>query len=496
MKTTQPARGGLLGSTHRVALVGSVAVVLIMTGLLQLGKSGGQDIDDGHSPSHHHPVAQQSALSVKEVASDDGSTPSLALRALPSGNGRDDTPAVECALSLNAREVKVWNRLATRCPFCTASPKPFFCDDSFEARDRSSLRHDFSRVVEHSKVAKPHQKLSVVYSALGQRFFGPGGQSYVLDAIRQWRLFHAPDISDVYLIVDDNMTTVKEIAGAAVEYHVALVTRSSIMTPEWSRYAQVFYIQGYMHPGGSRSTGHRHFNQLVSERFYALHGLMRTMRLQHVLHFENDNMVYGDMRPVVAAADQCGYRLASTFANNKHVIPGVLYIRDEESIGKLCAFINDFLSCGEEYGRRFTKRRKDYANDMTYMMTFYQLYGSEALGALPAWEHKAGENCMAELLWNRSTAAPLGILDEGEEGAIFDLASFGQWYSFSVGGERPPLHVANGVKGRFLDATPPPRMYWKRDVDGRQSPMWKKLKLLSLHVHAKNLDKFRSDRGH
>lgn len=414
---------------------------------------------------------------------------------------------IHCDLSRRASEANIWGRLHSRCTYCDASWRPRaggratpeFCVSASPPFPRP--RFDFS----HSPAAHSlfpqggDVGLSVVYSALGQRFSGPGGQSYVVEAIRQWRLFHDTESSDIFLILDDNMTSIPDVVECVRAYRVQLVRRSEIMTRLWEQYANVFYVQGFMHPGGSRKTGHQHFNQLVSERFFALHGLMKLKGLTNVIHFENDNMVYGDMRPVVDAAERCGYRLASTFANHKHVIPGVLYIRDAMSIEALCQFIVSFLSCGETFGRKFTPRFKDYANDMTYMMTFYQLYGSRALGALPAWEHTQGENCIAELLWrsaavdttNGRSVDPVSVPPQRVK-AIFDLGSFGQWYSFAVGKDRPPLHVAQGIKGRFLDATPPPLMSWANDTHGRRVPLWKGYHVLSLHVHAKNLAEFRS----
>ena len=336
-----------------------------------------------------------------------------------------------------------------------------------------------------------NEKLSVIYSGLGQRFFGPGGQDYVLLAIAQWRKFHPPAISDIYLIMDDNMTGLTEVVAAAKKYAVEIVARSTIMTPEWRRYPSVFYRQGYMHPGGSRETGHKEFNQLVSERFFAVHGLMRKRKLTHVLHFENDNLVYADMRPVVEAAARCGYLMASIFGSLKNVIPGVLYIRHAEAIGHFCGFLNDFLSCGEEYGRRFTPKWKDYANDMTYMMTYYELFGRSFLGALPAWEHATGENCIFDLLQQQPEARAVSSGSMAPAKQIFDLASFGQWYSFSPrDGQPPPQHVQNGIAGKLIRFTP--EMQWVVDGEGRRVPVWKEYRLLSLHIHAKNLQKFLS----
>ena len=77
-----------------------------------------------------------------------------------------------------------------------------------------------------------------------------------------------------------------------------------------------------------------------------------------------------------------------------------------------------------------------------------------------------------------------------------DLASFGQWYSFSPPGQKhpkpPKQYVQAMKKGRFLDPSPPPYIEWKTDDEGRRVPWWKTYKVLSLHIHGKNLERFRS----
>jgi hypothetical protein len=455
-------------------------------------------VSNAPTPSHPQPGDEPSSTEVA-IGHDDVLQQSAVL---------SSASVVECALSKSAAGAKIWNRLYTRCRYCNVTAiglptTPSFCASS--DAPSPAPRFDFSQMPSQSSSFRPSRgdKLAVVYVALGQRFRGAGGQSYVVDAIRQWRLFHPVNVSDVYLLLDDNMTSLPEIVDCVRAHSVHVVVRTEIMTSLWKQYADVFYIQGYMHPGGSRQTGHKQFNQLVSERFFALHGVMRAKKLTNILHFENDNMVYADMRPAVIAAERCGYGIGTTFANRKQAIPGTLYIRDAASIEAMCRFIVAFLSCGEQYGRKFTPRMKDYANDMTYMMTFYQLYGSRALGALPAWEHAAGENCVAELMWKPTSTPPnidsAAMLPPAASppsaavaGAIFDLGGFGQWYSFAVGKDRPPQNVADGIRGRFVDATPPPVMTWATDAAGRRIPYWKGYKILSLHIHAKNLKEFLS----
>jgi len=309
------------------------------------------------------------------------------------------------------------------------------------------------------------------------------------------------------------------------------VTRSAVAphVPEWQRYDRVFYPQGVMHPGGSKKSGNLDFNRLVTARFFALLGLMRRDALTDVVHLENDMMVYTDFRPVILPAwRRCGNAMATLFPAKKGAIPGVLLVRQAADLQGLLGYINDLLSCGRKFGKGVTP---GYANDMTYILNYYQLRGSAVLGDLPNWLHQRGENCLADEM----------------PGVLFDGASFGQWYSFAFadhgpGGAKareealaiaplnasygdprgrdgsstrgvddeamarhvratvgaavttagPKLHIRNAMKERFLDATPGPLLKWVADRDGRRVPEYKGKRLVVLHVHAKNLFWFRS----
>lgn len=393
------------------------------------------------------------------------------------------TPPKECTLSNFAAQVGLAKKFLYLCQnFCfprrsapnsTLMPRrPSFC---FEREQFTGARFDFSQAPQDVEVPA---NVPLILCALGQRFFGPGGQSYVLEAIRQWRLFHSAAQSPIYLIVDEATMKFPEVAGVAATFAVELVASSGLMTPAWRRYFDVFYVQGYMHPGGSRTTGNTKFNQLVSERFFAVQSLMEQRGLRHVIHLENDIMVYANLMPQVAAAARCGYGLATTIASVKGFIPSVVYIRDAAAMKKLVDFINDILMCGPKFGKQL---QPGYANDMTYTLNFYEYFGSRDMGVLPSWEHEPQQNCIFE-------QAP------ADQKYMFDAASFGQWLSFAAkeNAPVPPLHIRNAMRGRFVDATPPPVVTWEEDVHGRRVPRWKNYTLVTLHIHAKNLELFRS----
>jgi hypothetical protein len=426
-----------------------------------------------------------------------------------------------CKVAPGAQPDDVPNGTRWRPAFCTAVPPPVY---SF-SRDPS---------IAQPQVTDPDRTV-VVFSALGERYYGPGGQEYVWEAVRQWRLFHPATESDVRVIVDDAVATDPNVVGNASSYDVTLERKRAIMpsVPEWRRFDRVFYIQGYMHPGGSRETGNKKFNQLVMARFFGLQGLMRRDGLHNVIHLENDMMVYRDFRGVVGAWARCGAPLATIFPAAKGAIPGVLLVRDADAIGRFTSYATDLLSCG---GVKFGKLvQPGYANDMTYFRNFFQLYGSAAIADLPNQLHAAGENCIADELGR----------------TLFDGASFGQWYSFAISAKgppeaegvpspreiapyapdhgaaaskggattrsvddaamsryveataraqakvavsRPPQHIQNAMRERYLDATPGEYLHWQLDSTGggRRIPVYRGYRVAVMHVHAKNLFWFRS----
>lgn len=414
--------------------------------------------------------------------------------------------------------------------------------------------------------------VTAVFSTLGERFYGPGGQEYVWESIRQWRLFHPASPAcekknskkntntnqmmqhRIFMITNSSRLKDPRMIRNASFFHVELVGHEDLYTAEWRRYDSSFYIQGYMHPGGSRTTGNKNFNRLVTARFFAMHELMRRQRLKHVVHLENDMMVYLNFAETVSAVRSCGWRLASLFPHFSGIIPGLLYIRSPDDLAEFTSFVNDLLSCGKKFGELV---QSGYANDMTYLKNFFMLRGGEWMGDLPSVRRQQGSNCVADKLPN----------------LLHDGASFGQWYSFAVKSNPPALlsklpvcrpsasssqHDDDGAagdkrffttgcaewedplkrhfqsiqddspistakppenirlamkKGRFVDATPGRYVRWRReDTTGLLVPWWESgsdgggggdssssaaahvvpIRLSSLHIHAKNLYLFRS----
>eukprot|EP01060_Flectonema_neradi_P004129 TRINITY_DN12707_c0_g1_i2.p1 TRINITY_DN12707_c0_g1~~TRINITY_DN12707_c0_g1_i2.p1 ORF type:complete len:434 (+),score=78.60 TRINITY_DN12707_c0_g1_i2:80-1381(+) len=244
--------------------------------------------------------------------------------------------------------------LCSQCVPKSTLDVPSFCTQTeSETRQANDIHFESNQRVLTDQVSIP-TKYTMIYVAIGSSLHGVSGsaggrQDYVFEAIKQWRLFNPPSECHVILVVSDEFATEAAIVSFSETHSVEIVSEKDIpLTPFYERYLQVFYIQGYMHPGGSRKTGNKDFNRLVMQRFHVLHSLIKQRRLEHVVHTENDIMVYARWADLAPPIIKCGMQLASTFASPKGVIPSVVYIKDYKAIEHMISFVNDLLSCGEK----------------------------------------------------------------------------------------------------------------------------------------------------
>lgn len=103
---------------------------------------------------------------------------------------------------------------------------------------------------------------------------------------------------------------------------------------------------------GDKKIRNENFNQHVSERFFAIEAIMRQENLQHVIHMENDIMVYDSMLPVVHAAAKCGHEMATTVIHRNGVIPSVMYIKNADAIKHFNVYLNEFPNCNITFGKK------------------------------------------------------------------------------------------------------------------------------------------------
>ena len=236
--------------------------------------------------------------------------------------------------------------------------KPYFCAESKNGGTKNREVHHEGNQIPLEEVPELKEKLPAVFIAIGANLHGvassakngghSGGQDYVAHCLAQWRLFNPPSESDVYLVVSDAFKSDAAVLQWVKQYQITLVLESELeMTEYWVEYLRTFYVQGYMHPGGSRKEGNKDFNRLVMQRFHVVHALMKQRGLENVVHLENDVLLYARWRDLIEPIVRCQHEISSTFASPKGVIPSVVYIKNADSLGRLLEFVNGILLCGE-----------------------------------------------------------------------------------------------------------------------------------------------------
>jgi hypothetical protein len=219
----------------------------------------------------------------------------------------------------------------------------------------------------------------------------------------------------------------------------------------------------------------------TSERFYAIESFLEACGLRHVIHLENDVMLYMDLERYLPAFRRACPHVGLTMDSDNRCVPGILYFRDRES---LCV-MNDFVV---RNALRTTK------NDMGALAQFMNRAPAGSCSALPvippvyrqlhALANREGES--GKNAWYDEAYATF----EG----VFDAAALGQF----LGGIEP--RISTGDTRGFINETAvyDPRnlgIFWKSEaglrrpfgtVDGVEFPIF------NLHVHSKRLEDFSS----
>lgn len=220
----------------------------------------------------------------------------------------------------------------------------------------------------------------------------------------------------------------------------------------------------------------------TTERFFYLETLMARAGLDHVVHLENDVMLYANPCDLVAVLDRCYPALAATFDAPGRCVPGFVYARSPAAMERLTRFIVQVFS--------HTDRAP---NDMALLAGFRSTFGAAALDTLPI----VPDGCphlipgrfgdvldAAAAFWNRYA----------DFGAIFDAAALGQY----LGGVDPRNTGGRDTAG-FVNETcvfdPSRYRYeWLTDEQGRRVPIvvdgGGRYRVNNLHIHSKTLERF------
>lgn len=300
---------------------------------------------------------------------------------------------------------------------------------------------------------------------------GPAIPSYARDALSQARMFNR---SPIYLLAERAALASFPLLD---DLEITRVSCESLeLSPAHRQFRAVSTLDKSFRGG---------FWTYTTERFFYLESLMRQYRLTHVFHLENDNLLYLDLSTLLPVFDAHYPNLAGTFDNDDRCVPGIVYARNADSLGHLTTFINRVLAAAT-----------GPLNDMILLGAFARQAGPRFMGALP----------IVTPDYPKPLRSPAGHVpaDPGRYSnridqfqVIFDACAIGQF----LGGIDPANSAGKDTTGFINESCVfDPSVYkysWETDSLDRRtprlhSPDGQSLPIANLHIHSKNLAKFRS----
>jgi hypothetical protein len=229
------------------------------------------------------------------------------------------------------------------------------------------------------------------------------------------------------------------------------------------------------------------FWTFTSERFFVIETAMSRLGLAHVVHLENDVMIYRPIDELGKSLARVYRAAAATFDNDTRCVPGIVYLPDTAAIG----VITDF------YLRVLRKLRASASaavlNDMSILGALRSHFPHliEQLPIVPPdypapLRSAAGHTVQDATRYSQHFASL---------GCIFDAAALGQF----LGGVDPRNATTPSIgfvneSCVFHPAVLRPRLV--RDASGRRVPVVDSPSgthpVANLHVHSKNLAAFLS----
>ena len=301
------------------------------------------------------------------------------------------------------------------------------------------------------------ENLSIVYVHIGD--FLP---SHIFESIRQVRLYNP--MEDLYLCANRealdeaqqklDLYSVKKVPIEALQRskeHLQFLKTTSFTNPFWIR---------------------------TSERLLIVDDLITHENLTNVFHIESDVMVYMAFRNMLPVFIKNYSSMAIPFANDYAAICSIVFCRDK-------AASHLIAECTARHA-------PEGINDMRLPGILKEEKGVIAIDHLPILPPIYIENVDAKSFinkWSPSVQDKFAYCKYFDDfGFIFDAVTFGTLLS------RQNKKVCEGTVFDPRDFN----ITWKKDERGLYVPyvsyLGLKCRICNLHIHAKNLHEFRSDR--
>jgi len=219
-----------------------------------------------------------------------------------------------------------------------------------------------------------------------------------------------------------------------------------------------------------------HFWTITATRLIYIENLLEKFGLTNVYHFENDVLLYYDLKKYHKKFQNLYKYMAITPGGWDRNMTGFMFIKNWKLLFMMTQFFIDIL---KTHGLK--KLREKYKTDMIHEMSLMKIYemekGLKYLNHLPILPF--GEHANEYDTFN----------------SIFDPASWGQF----VGGtqdEGPGAKPKDLYISQLLIDNPDYTVIWKKDNKDRKIPYFKyddnEVRINNLHIHSKNLNKYMS----
>jgi hypothetical protein len=208
------------------------------------------------------------------------------------------------------------------------------------------------------------------------------------------------------------------------------------------------------------------FWTITATRLIYIENFIRKKNLTDVYHFENDVLLYYDLKELHDIFINLFKGLAITRGGTDKCMTGFMFIKNAGSISEMTDF---FISLLSELGVNGIKNkyRMDMVNEMTLMSVYFASHG----GSLPTMPHSEYAN---------------------QFNSIFDPASYGQFVGGTTNG-MPGAKPKDHYIGQMLTENPSFDIIW----NNKRQPCLKyndnEIRINNLHIHSKNLHLYTSD---
>jgi hypothetical protein len=209
----------------------------------------------------------------------------------------------------------------------------------------------------------------------------------------------------------------------------------------------------------------------TSSRFFILENYTKKNKINNFYHIEHDNLIYNDLKNITKILIKKNKELFIVIDSDYRCIPSILFINNNEILGEL----SDFILLNNN------------KNDMENLINFY-FSNKERVGNLPILPSDNDLELVSKTgIKTNNTIDYSNMFDELQ--IIFDGAAIGQF----IGGVDPRNDNSNTIG--FVNETTIFDVSKMNILWDNNPPLVelnnKKTKICNLHIHSKNLKKFK-----